>query len=382
MCQILSSPSFAGVKPLEAQSSTKEASSKSYGKILAKLDQHIQRQVKEKKVVGCAVAVVDHGKVIFMKAYGVRKKGKKAPIDLDTTFQLGSISKPISATLVALLKKEKHLDLHMPVHSVHPNISPHTHLRHVLSHTTGYERTGWNSKIEAHQSRELLLEDLLSSSQTQPGEIFDYHNLAYTLIEEIITSLLKQPFQHLLKVKLFHPLGMKKTSIGDLDFRQESNYAWPHEKTKKSLGHPCKTYSRAYHRSVSSAAGVNASIREIVRFLQLQLGEMPHLLTSQDLLPFQTPVIEAPDAARRLKDMITGNVKSYYGLGWRIIDTDTKRIIFHGGYLKGFTNFLGFIPQDQIGIVILNNGESKFSIKTALKFFYMVSSSSGSPGEE
>jgi CubicO group peptidase (beta-lactamase class C family) len=62
------------------------------------LDQFIQQEFEKSKVIGAAVTVVDHGKVSFMKTYGVQKKGNKTPVNLDTVFQLGSLSKPISAS--------------------------------------------------------------------------------------------------------------------------------------------------------------------------------------------------------------------------------------------------------------------------------------------
>jgi len=104
-------------------------------------------------------------------------------------------------------------------------------------------------------------------------------------------------------------------------------------------------------------------------FLQLQMGGKPEILNAQDLLPFHTPVVNAPDVLNWMRSHLKGELKSYYGLGWRILDQDEKRMVFHGGYLKGFVNFLAFIPYRKIGIIILNNGESSFSAETAMMFF-------------
>lgn len=333
------------------------------------LDQYIQNQINEKKAIGCAVAVVDHGKIIFIKAYGSRKKGEKSPVNLKTIFQLGSISKPISATLVAILVKENLLKFDSPMINWYSEISSETTVQHVLSHTTGYKRTGWNQKIEEYQSRESLLKQLALSQQNKPGHEYDYHNMAYSLIEEVVIASLQQTFKDSLETKLFHPLAMREVMVGDLDFNQQPNVAWPHKQNKKGIMQPCKNYSRAYHRSVSSAGGLSANITDMAIFLQLQLGARPDILEVQDLLPFQTPVISAPDALNWFKQDIKGDLKSYYGLGWRILDNNEKRIIFHGGWLKGFQNFLGFMPDRQVGIVILHNGESSLSTKAAMMFF-------------
>lgn len=325
---------------------------------LEKLDSYIQDQIKKDNAVGCAVAVVENGKVVFMKAYGVLKKGDEAPVNLDTVFQLGSISKPISATLIALLVKEKRID-----------ISKGTAIHNVLSHTTGYSRAGWNQKIEEGLSREVILEQLMDAEQSPPGQRFDYHNFVYSLMEEIVISTLKQPFQKALEEKVFRPLGMKLASAGDKDFKAQSNYAWPHQRNKNGDLYSCEDYSHKYHQTVCSAAGVNASIKDMALFLQLQMGAKPKILTTQDLLPFHTPVANAPDALNWMRSRFKGDLKSYYGLGWRILDQDEKRMVFHGGYLNGFISFLAFIPDRKIGIVILNNSESSFSADVAMTFF-------------
>ena len=335
---------------------------------LKNLDSTLQKQIHEKKAIGCAVAVVDRGEIIFIKAYGSCKKGEKAFVNLQTVFQLGSISKPISATLVAILMKEGLLDLNAPLHAFYPPISSNTTVKHLLSHMTGYKRAGWNQKIEDDQSRESLLNELADSEQTEPGTEYDYHNLAYSLIEEVVALSLQKPFWKVLEVRLFHPLQMKRAWIGDLDFAQQENYAWPHQEDKHGLMQPCKRYSHAYHRVVSSAGGINASIEDMASFLQLQMGARPDILDANDLLPFHTPVSRAADAIPWFKKDLKGDLKSYYGLGWRIIDHNETRIIFHGGWLKGFTNFLAFLPDRQIGIVILHNGESPLSKKAAMQF--------------
>jgi beta-lactamase class C len=104
-------------------------------------------------------------------------------------------------------------------------------------------------------------------------------------------------------------------------------------------------------------------------FLQLQMGAMNEVLTPQDLADFHAPITLAPDAVGRFQGLTSGNVKSYYGQGWRIVDYSNGRLIFHGGWIKGVGNFLGFLPAHNVGIVILHNAESGFSFRTAMMFF-------------
>ncbi|MDP5370363.1 MAG: beta-lactamase family protein, partial [Pseudomonadota bacterium] len=203
---------------------------------IKQLTQQIARLIKTKKIPGCAIAIVEQDKIVYMKAFGVRKmaRGKRRePINLDTVFQLGSISKPITATLIAILQKRGTLNIDQPARVHLPWISSNTTPRHLLSHTSGYIRTGWNNKIEANTPRITLVRDLSAHPQSMPGETFDYHNLAFSLLEDILMHATKSPFENLLQRYLFTPLGMTSTSCGYRPFEHNQNKAWPHQITKK-----------------------------------------------------------------------------------------------------------------------------------------------------
>ncbi len=319
------------------------------------LDAHMRKSLAGGKVIGTAVAVVEGDKITFMKAYGVKKRGAKDPVDMDSVFQLGSLSKSVTATLTAVLQKNKLVDARLPSN------------RQILSHTTGYKRPGWNSRIEGGWSRSLLLKNLSQSEREQPGK-FDYHNLAFSLIEDVIERATQSELKDAFKHYLFKPAGMKRASVGFEDFIEQANRTWPHVKTKRGCV-ACKTYSKRYHEVVPSAGGINASIQDMARFIQLQMGAFPSLVSSKELKQFHEPVTSASDAIRWLRKVPhSGPIKSYYGLGWRIADINGERVVFHSGWLKGFTNFMAFIPERKIGIVVLTNSESGFSSQTAMRF--------------
>lgn len=337
---------------------------------LKKLDQHVAQQVQQNKVMGCSVAVVDHGQIVFMKAYGLKKKGEKDKVDLNTSFQLGSASKPIAATLIALLKKQGLINLDVPLNFFYPYLKPTTTLRHILTHTTGFKRTGWNHKIESSVLRPQLLKDLEAAVQGEPGQEFDYHNFVYSLMEGVVEASQNQRMDVLLYHKLFMPLGMNQTTIGYEAFFAQPNRAWPHQKNQKKVLYPSKNYSRLYHAAVFTAAGINSNIQDMASFLRLQLIGIPGFLNVEDLTDFHAPAVEAKDALLRVKRVLIGDSKSYYGMGWRIADTPKKRIVYHGGWVKGFCNFVGFDPNRKLGIVILNNSESDFALSTSLLFLH------------
>lgn len=343
---------------------------------IKQLTQQIKRLIKTKKIPGCAIAIVEQDKIVYMKAFGVRKmaKGKRRePINLDTVFQLGSISKPITATLIAILQKRGTLNIDQPARVHLPWISSNTTPRHLLSHTSGYIRTGWNNKIEANTPRITLVRDLSAHPQSMPGETFDYHNLAFSLLEDILMHATKSPFENLLQRYLFTPLGMTSTSCGYRPFERNQNKAWPHQITKKGALVPSSTLSQFYHAHVPSAGGMNANIRDMANFLLLQLNGQANLIDEEDLTIFHTPTTATKDALTWFRNEAAGiKVNAWYGLGWRIVDIDDRRIVYHGGWLKGFKNFMAFLPDRKVGIIILHNSEGNFSKNEAIRFLRKI----------
>jgi CubicO group peptidase (beta-lactamase class C family) len=153
---------------------------------IQKLDASLTKKLREQKLIGCAVAVVKDGETLFIKTYGYRKKGTKDPITPQTVFPLGSLSKPLVATLIAALQEQEFVSLDDTVSDSHAFLNPQTKLRDVLSHRTGYCRKGWNAKIESHTPRQAMLYDLAQVEQQTPGTSFDYHNFSFSLVQEFL----------------------------------------------------------------------------------------------------------------------------------------------------------------------------------------------------
>ncbi len=339
--------------------------------LIEALDHKIQRSIQQKKLVGCAVAIIADGKIVHLKPYGVRKIGQKLPIDLMTAFQLGSLSKPMTALVTAVLKQKSNLDLDTQLNAHFSWLNPQTTIKHLLSHTTGYPRAGWNNKIETNYTHERLLVDLSQAQQSTPGQTYDYHNVAFSLIERVLERLYGHSFCQLCQKTLFQPLSMRTTTCGYAGFEATKNKAWPHQKTKKGSLTLSKTLSKYYHLHVPSAAGVNANITDMAQFLMFCLEGSAPLLSKEELSAYYIPLIETPETTRTYKSVST-DVKSYYALGWRVLLTPTKRIVFHGGWLKGFMNFIAFLPDQKIGIVMLTNSESGFTRNECINFLMSI----------
>lgn len=332
-----------------------------------RLDHHMQNAVKHGSMVGGAVAVVEHGRVAFIKAYGYRKKGQPEVVDCDTAFQFGSLSKPITASLFAVGMKQHKLSLTVPV-VADGWILPHVQARHVLNHTTGFSRAGFNWQIEQGRSRDVLKSLLKKKHQATPARSFDYHNFVYSLLEEVIADAYQESFPNVLTHHLLRPAGMSSVTIGFAPFIGIKNRAWPHELDKKGRPFACETCSHRYHDVVVSSGGINGTIRDASRLLLLQLGHIPSVLSSSELSLFHAPQVLAPDAQGWFKNKFVEDYTTYYGYGFRIVKKASETLVFHGGWVKGFRSIMMFSPQNKRGIVILSNVENRVAFDAAVDF--------------
>ncbi len=333
-----------------------------------RLQRHCQQEISKESTIGAAIAVVENGEIAFIKSFGFLKKNEPLLVNNDTVFQVGSTSKPFSASLFAIALKQKLINLDTPVKLTTrgPQI---VKARHILSHTSGFSRNSWNFHIEnSNISRSQLLNLFSKKSQEIPGKIFDYHNVAFSLIEELLQNAFGMPFERAMEEKLLKPLDMARTTIGFHKFKQQSNRAWPHERSKNGKFSPSNEYSYRYHNLVASSAGMNASINDMAKFLKLQLGHFPQVINQNDLMLLHSPVCSAPDAVRWFRNRIKRDFSCHYGYGWRILIHGNEKIVFHGGWLKGFASLIAFSSTRNKGIVVLSNTESSFAFSTAIDF--------------
>lgn len=363
-------------EPLKTTNPTLKAP-QNISEVISQFEQKLLKTLRDKNIPGCAIAIVYKNQIVFMNGYGVRTIGKTDKIDVDTVFQLGSVSKPIAATLTALLEKQGILNINDPVARYLPNFSlngiPNAtalKIKHILSHSSGLPRSGFNHLIETFAPHARLIRTLQTTRISAPvGKRYDYHNAMFSLITEITLAATRHSFQDNLSTYLLKPLNMYNTTSTYSGLLKTTNRASPHIRNHKGKMMPAGSYSTGYY-SVAPAGGINSSVRDMATFLKAQLGGYPNLLDKATIARLHEPLIPTPSTSLNAVNGARDKIKnSHYGLGWRIIDFNQKKLIYHGGWVKGFKNFIALIPEHQIGIVILHNSENKgFSNRLAMQF--------------
>ena len=131
-----------------------------------------------------------------------------------------------------------------------------------------------------------------------------------------------------------------------------------------------------YPKVVPAAAGVFASLDGMIEVFKLNFGYRPDLISNETLKLFHTAVTPNYDLMRWNIPwpFPKKKLKSYYGLGWRIIqnsDKPEKVLIFHSGHISGVRSFIGYLPEEELGMIFLTNQDNDFSVKRGFEFWGM-----------
>jgi len=335
-----------------------------------KLDELVQMiESKTEDIQGGAMAILYKGKVVYKKTFGYRK-GDQGEIDSSTLFPLASVSKPVAAMAIALLvdKGKVRLDERFKL----PCLKNPVTLKHILSHTTGYNFLG-NPQIEKGIGRKKLLEKLKQQKpQCAPGGCFTYSNAMYSLAEDALQTK---------GISLQTAIGGLRNALNTkgvqlVPINKEFQVAYPHvdgEHGMKTLPFP-----PFYPKATPAAAGVFASLDGMIEVFKLSFGYRPDLVSEKTLNLMQTPVISNRDI-----DNWGGfdwpcdpkQIESFYALGWRILKDKNqpgKEMIFHGGSIAGISTFIGYVPAEEIGVIILLNQGSRVAPGAGITFWYDV----------
>jgi CubicO group peptidase (beta-lactamase class C family) len=325
---------------------------------ISELDGLAAAMLKQSGVPGLAVAVVRDGRTVFAKGYGVRKVGSPEPVDADTVFQIASLSKSVTATVIArqveagAVNWDTPVTKHLPWFKLKdPFVTAQLTIGDLLSHRSGLpDHAGDNLEDVGYGRRQVL--ERLRFLPLAPFRIsYAYTNFGYTAGAEAVAVASGKDFATMCEEVLFAPLGMKSTSARFADFEKRENRAVGHVKVGS-------VYEHRYQREPDAqapAGGVSSSINDLARWLAMVTqggkSEGKSFIDAKVLLPANSPqVLSGPPATFAARPGL-------YGYGFNVGVTAAGRTSFsHSGAfsLGANTNFV-IVPSTGIGIVVLTN---------------------------
>lgn len=325
-------------------------------------DRHFRQVLDGHKVPGGAYAIVRDGRIVVTAGHGLRSLGKSEPIDSNTVFRIASVSKTFAAQLTGLLVHEGKLQWHDSVDKYLPEFqlkrrqqTQRLQIRHLLGQSTGFVPNAYDNLLDANIHFVKILPRFRELEPIcPPGQCYTYQNVLFALIDPVIEQATQQSYSELVQQRLFTPLQMQNASMGMDAFLASDNHAMPHVKQKGSW-RVTKIQPGYYH--VPPAAGVNASVTDLGKWLIAQMGYMPNIMPPEvtDALTTEQVRTERELRRREWRDLLTD---AHYGLGWRIYKIGDETLYLHSGWVKGYVADIAYSRERHTGLVTLLNAES------------------------
>lgn len=327
-------------------------------KLLTEFETYVEATRQQFGIPGTAVVVVQGHQVVFAKGFGVRELGQPDPVTPETVFAVGSTTKAMTSMLMATLVDDGLLAWDQPVVDIWPDfklsdpeITPQVQVRHLLNMSSGVPRVDlpWSGAgLTAEQAMTSLVELPI---ETPLGLWYHYNNqmVATGGYVGVLAAggqygHLQQAYTDLLQKRIFDPIGMTSATTSVEVAQANPNHATPHDFTL--AGEVLPTH---YHADpgITPAGAVNASALDMARFVMTELG--------QGVAPDGTRVVSAQNLAETWFPQVKVTKTLSYGMGWFIEDYKGVRMIWHDGDVLGFKGLIGFMPEANVGFVILTN---------------------------
>ncbi len=341
-------------------------------KVLSQYEAFIKQAIMDGISPGAAVAIVKDSSIIYLKGFGLKEIGKSDSININTVFRLGSVSKCFASVLAGTLVSDHLFNWDDPVIKYLPDFelksienTKKLTLRHVLSHTIGLPYHAFTNMIEEHAPLDTLFKDLRNLDLIgEPGKVYSYQNVGYSLIGEVIKATTHQSFEAALTEKIFLPLQMKNSSASYEAMVKNPNIAKPHHFSQKHwISIPV---SDTYY-DVTPAGGVNASIADMALWLKALLGNEQDVLTNSTLDQIFEPQIRAVSKNHNFRKWQRPKA-SYYALGWRVLTFKNDTIEYHGGYVNGYRSEVAVDRKNKIAICVLTNSVGNLADQSIPEF--------------
>jgi len=334
------------------------ATPKSVQAAVAHIEQLAKKTIAEDGAPGIAIVIVHKDQVVFKQGSGVREVGQPEPIDADTVFQIASVSKPLSSTVMALLVGEGKITWddrvsdHDPAFMMYtPYVTRELRLRDFLCHRSGLPDHAGDFLEDLGYDRAHVLHQLRyqpPDSSFRAG--YAYTNTGYSEACYAAALAFGKPWEELATEKLFVPLGMKNSSYRFADYEKAANRALLHvrvdgEWTAKNTRQP---------DAQAPAGGASTTLNDIAQWLRLQVGagqfEGKQLVAAEALAETHQPqfVFNLNSVDGRL---------SSYGLGWLVSAERGGRVFYkHSGeFALGVRSEAAILPSEELAIAVFSN---------------------------
>jgi CubicO group peptidase (beta-lactamase class C family) len=345
----------------------------SVGNMMAFAERVIPEFMREGKVPGFSIAVVQEGTVVYAKGFGARDPARSLPATPDTLYGIGSCTKSFVALAAMQLAEKGKIKLTDPASDYVPfklglKGKPIT-IHHLLSHGSGIPNLAtstiglsrgvgielgvpWGSADDFYR----VVNSANSEIAADPGELFFYSNEGFRVVGHIIQEVSGVPFHEYIRDNILIPLGMGRGTLIKHEFNVDPDRMTAHWKktdgTMQPTGFPYPDVSENPSFSWNAAAGgLMAPMTELTTYLAMLMNGGTHngkrLVSEESIQTMFTPHIEYCGTYWGM---------SSYGYGWSILPNFFgEKQVNHGGSLLVATAHLALVPRLGIGVAMAAN---------------------------
>ncbi len=322
-------------------------------------DDFVHQVMRDWKIQGLAIAIIEDGKVILSRGFGKRNVAADLEVTPQTLFPIASCSKAFTTAALAVLADEGKLDWDTPVRVYMPEFklfdpfaTERMTARDLVSHRSGLPRHDL-SWYNASATRSELFERLQHLEPTKDFRSFwQYQNLMYMAAGYLIERITGQTWEEFVQRHLFTPLDMTASNFSILETVEHANdFSHPYKETNdKAEEIPFYEAQGA----IGPAGAIISNVSEMSRWvlMHLQNGKYngKQVLSASQVALLHSPQMIIPETGKFAEIPY-----SSYALGWFITPYRGHPMIQHGGNIDGFSSLTSLFPHENIGMVVLTN---------------------------
>ena len=372
-------------------------------KLARRLDSFVLGKMAATRLPALSLAIVKDGDVIYRRGYGVRDWHEGLAATPATLYSIGSVTKSFTCLAIMQLQEQGLLSVDDPISKYldfpHRPGGEEVRIRHFMSHTSGIPALGFAEHVlrQAVRPRPALLsvgspEDMLGFmdqagdwAHAKPGERWFYLNEGYVLLGAVIAKTSGIGYEEYIRRHVTGPLGMDRTFFRRRDVEADPDAAVPSFFDRE--GH-YRAADYCYGK-MTAEGGLISSVDDMAKYIQMYLaGGVNHagerIIGAASLLEMQQPrVATPPEYYPPLSGEPAGEAAdrhpSWYGYGLQVAPLGRHRVVGHGGSVFVATAEMAFIPEEQLGVMVLANASGYPCAQTAQ---YALAAAMGHDPEE
>lgn len=315
------------------------------------LKQRVVQDMAHFHIPGVALGVL-YGDKTFTATFGVTNLDHPLNVDEDTLFQIGSITKTITALAIMRLVEQGQLELDTPVKQYLPelrladsSVAERVTLRQLFSHTGGWLGDYFHDLGSGDDALQRIVEKMINLPQEAPlGTVYSYNNAAFYLAGRVLEVATGKTYERAASELVLKPLGMDHSfffpgEVMTYRFVVGHDAVFAGDDRKPEVQRPW-----ALARTGNPVGGLACSLRDLLRYARYQMGNGAPLLSSETLAEMHRPNVPAANGEK-------------VGVAWFIRDVGGVKVIRHGGGTNGQQAIFQVAPEKKFAFVALTNSD-------------------------